>query len=354
VTFVSSRRLNAAFHTEVIGPLLDGTPYAAGLLGWGSDVLGYDTERSTDHGWGPRLCVFVDDADLAATRDRIEDGLPDEFRGLPVRFGWDQQRPVHHVTVATLAGWLRDHLGVDATRPLATQDWLLVPQQQLLGVVRGQVYADDGRLAPVRASLRWYPDQVWRWLLACQWRRLDQEEPFVQRTAEVGDELGSAVVAARQVRDAVRLALLMARRYAPYSKWLGTAFAELDHSDGLDTALRDAVRAADLAGRERALGTAYTLLARRHNALGVTEPVDPALRTFHDRPATVLGAGRFAGACLATVTDPLLRSLPLVGNVDQAADSTDLLSDPSVARRLGPLYGGLGRPGGPAALGSAG
>src|SRR5882757_8039849 len=58
--FVSARDLSAGFHDDVIRPLLAETPYAAGLLGWGSDVLGYDTARSTDHGWGPRLNVFVD------------------------------------------------------------------------------------------------------------------------------------------------------------------------------------------------------------------------------------------------------------------------------------------------------
>jgi hypothetical protein len=55
---------------------------------------------------------------------------------------------------------------------------------------------------PVRAGtcerLGWYPDQVWRWLLACQWHRLAQEEAFVARTAEVGDDLGSVVTAGRQ------------------------------------------------------------------------------------------------------------------------------------------------------------
>jgi Domain of unknown function (DUF4037) len=123
------------------------------------------------------------------------------------------------VTVTTTGRWLAEHLGVDATRGLSTADWLATPQQRLLGVVGGAVYADDrGELGRIRAELAWYPDQVWRWLLACQWRRLAQEEAFVQRTAEVGDELGSAVTAGRLARDLMRLALLLARRYAPYGK----------------------------------------------------------------------------------------------------------------------------------------
>jgi hypothetical protein len=58
-------------------------------------------------------------------------------------------------------------------------------------------------------SLRWYPDDVWRWLLAGQWARIGQEEAFVGRTAEAGYELGSRVVAARIVRDLVRLCVLL-------------------------------------------------------------------------------------------------------------------------------------------------
>ena len=338
MAFVSSQQLNAGFHDEVVRPLLAGTPYAAALLGWGSDVLGYDTARSTDHGWGPRLCVFVDADRVEDVRHRVDEGLPNEFRGLPVRFGWDDVSPVHHVAVLTLGEWLTGQLGVDATDDLRRIDWLLIPQQQLLGVVAGRVYADDGRLERVRDRLAWYPDQVWRWLLACQWRRLDQEEPFVQRTAETGDELGSAVVAARQVREVMRLALLQARRYAPYTKWLGTAFARLDQSDGLATALHETVGATGYENRAAALSAAYEIVARRHNTLGITEELDPAVRRFHDRPAMVLGAGRFADACLATVTDPLLRGLPLVGSVDQVADSTDVLSDVNRARKLRAVY----------------
>jgi len=38
----------------------------------------------------------------------------------------------------------------------------------------------------------------------------------------------------------------------------------------------------------------------------------------------VIGATRFVEACVAKVDDPFLRSLPLVGGIDQLADSTDM------------------------------
>jgi hypothetical protein len=339
--FVPALELSAAFYREVVEPLLAGRPHAAALLGWGSDVLGYDTPRSTDHGWGPRLLVLLPDGQDPTGWDvRLDASLPQEFRGWPVRYGWDGLPSEHRVTVTTLPAWCREHLGVDATCGLSTLDWLTVPQSRLLGVVAGRVHADhDGALTAVRRELAWYPDQVWRWLLACQWRRVAQEEAFVARTAEVGDETGSAITAARQAREVVRLALLLSRRYAPYPKWLGTAFARLDHGDDLPAQVHAAVHAQDADQREGALAAAYRSVARRHNAAGLTRPVDPEVRAYHSRPAQVLLAERFVEASLEVVTDPWLRSLPLVGAVDQVVDSTDALTDPQVWRRLAGVYG---------------
>ena len=130
------------------------------------------------------------------------------------------------------------------SRGCSTRDWLAAPQQLLLEVTAGAVFHDGlEELGAVRETLAWYPDDVWLWLLACQWRRLDQEEPFVGRTAEVGDELGSRILAARLARDLMRLCFLLERRYAPYSKWLGSAFARLDAAErGRAAAARGARR----------------------------------------------------------------------------------------------------------------
>ena len=198
----------------------------------------------------------------------------------------------------------------------------------------GSVFADPGgHLSTLRAALDWYPDQIWRWLLACQWHRLAQEEAFVARTAEIGDMTGSVVTANRQVRDLMRLALLQQRRYAPYQKWLGTAFAELPDHDDLAHQLAGAAR-----GDQGALGAAYLAVAARHNTGELTGPVHAGLGDYHDRPARVVMADRFSDALRATVTDPRLTGLPLIGSVDQIVDNVDILDDPTLFRRLTALY----------------
>ena len=47
----------------------------------------------------------------------------------------------------------------------------------------------------------------------------------------VGDEIGSALMGSRLVRDIMRLAFLMEREYIPYAKWFGTAFTQLNSAE---------------------------------------------------------------------------------------------------------------------------
>src|SRR4051794_17411320 len=100
--FIPALELSGRFYREVVRPLVGGRPHAAALIGWGSDVLGYDTARSTDHGWGPRLLLFVEAADQRADiAERLDRALPRTYAGWPVRFGWDSVTPRHWVTVTT-------------------------------------------------------------------------------------------------------------------------------------------------------------------------------------------------------------------------------------------------------------
>ncbi|GAA2938939.1 MULTISPECIES: DUF4037 domain-containing protein [Streptomyces] len=364
-SFLPGLELSRRFYTEAVRPLLDealpGIPHSAARLGSGSEVLGYDTPRSADHEWGPRLQLFLrpQDADRHGPRltALLSHRLPKTFLGHPTHFaltgedpGTDirvmarTDGPVHHrVDVSDPGTWFTAHLGFDPTGTVTTTDWLTTPTQRLAEITAGAVFHDGlGRLAPARTALRWYPHDVWLYVLACQWKRISQEEAFVGRCGEVGDDLGSAVVAARLVRDLMRLSLLMNRRYPPYSKWLGTAFAETPQGRDLTPTLAAALTAGDWHTRERHLTRACEALATHHTTLALTPPLDPTTRPYHGRPFQVLHAERFTAALRARITDPDLRALPDTGAIDQWVDSTDALND--VQNRKKPRPGEV-RPG---------
>jgi len=339
--FIPGRTLAGAFYTEVVCPLLDEEfprlRYAAALLGPGSEVLGYDTGRSTDHDWGPRLQIFPAGGKRGAEiHAMLARRLPAEFRGFPTAFAVTSDPggpPRHRVEVAHLGSWLEGLLGFDPRQPVAPADWLATPTQRLAEITGGAVFhGGPGELSQARARLAWYPGDVWRYVLACQWQRIAQEEAFPGRCAEAGDELGSVVVTARLVRDLMRLCLLMRRRYPPYGKWLGTAFARLSDAPAIAPDLTAAIAAAEWPARGRHLRRACTAVAARHNELGLTEPLDPGTRPYFDRPYQVLVADRFTAALLAGVADPTIRGRPLLGAVDEFIDNTDALGRPGFLR----------------------
>jgi len=336
VPFIPGLELAGAFFAEVVRPRLDeafpGLPYAAALIGPGSEVLGYDTARSVDHDWGPRLQLLLEDGDAgrgAEITAMLASRLPAAFRGYPTAFPVTREpdgRARHRVEVTGLGAWLAGHLGFDPRRPVTVTDWLATPTQRLAAFTGGRVFHDGpGDLSRARARLSWYPRDVWLYVLACQWQRIGQEEAFPGRCAEAGDELGSAVVTARLARDLMRLCLLMYRRYPPYSKWLGTAFARLPAAAALTPPLAGAVAATGWPDRQRHLSQACETAAALHNDLGLTGPLDPRTRPYHDRPYQVIDAGRFTGALRQAITDPQVRRLPATGAVDQFIDSTDAL-----------------------------
>lgn len=313
--------LSSAFFHEVVEPLADARlghdAYAAALLGGGSEVLGLDNEVSADHDWGPRVTLLVQPA-ASAEAASIEGDLPESFRGVSRRFGaptggapW-----VHPFEVSTVEKYFTAWIGFSDTAKATLVDWLARPAMSFLAVTAGAVFHDGaGELTSARAAADYYPDDVWRWLLACQWRRIGEEESFIERAATSGDALGSRVILGRVVRDTIRLAFLLDRRYAPYSKWLGAAFATLPLSTQVEPMLTAAM--SDLGGTgTQALGDALEVLGAETNERLGTQ-VDPSRRRYFSRSMHVAPAGDFVDAIVATVADPQIKSLPTnIGNVD--------------------------------------
>jgi hypothetical protein len=238
--------------------------------------------------------------------------------------------------VLSLPRFLVRELGCDPRSGMSALDWLSTPTQRLLELTAGAVFEDpSGDLTHARAALAWYPHDVWLFVIARQWQRIAQEEAFVGRCAESGDEIGSRVVTARLVRDLMRLCFLFERRYAPYGKWLGSAFERLSCASDLADSLEHALAASDYNVREDALAGAYESVAMLHNSLAITPLVDARVRPYNGRPYLVLHAGRFADATLGAIDPAVLASVThMPGSIDQVVDNTGTLGSPADCRRV--------------------
>ena len=358
--FVHGLRLSRLFFEEVVQPILaDALPqleYAAALIGPGSEVLGFDTAISTDHHWGPRVILFLSASDLALHGPeidrRLSDELPYTFLGYPTNYGppdgigvrllqpIDAGPVAHRVELTTVDRWFGDYLGWDTQAEPSIIDWLTFPQHRLRAATTGAIFRDDtSALSDAQRKLAWYPHDLWLYLLAAQWNRIAEEEAFMARCGDVDDELGSMLVSARLVRDLMHLCFLIERQYAPYAKWFGSAFTLLPCGEVLQPILQRAIRSGSWIERQEAFSAAYECVTNMHNALHITNQVDPTVRRFHERPYLVIDAERFSSAIEEQITDDAIRSLPRrLGSLNQLVDATDKLESADNRSRLQRVY----------------
>ncbi len=349
-TFISGLTLSRRFFETTVRPIMTANfprlQYAAARIGWGSEILGFDDAISADHDWGPTVMLFLREQDLdqaAAIRATLAAQLPDSFLGFPITKVSDSYDPRHHaVFLTTCRHFFDNHIAWDIRQPLTSSDWLTISSQYLAELTGGAVFQDEvGELTRLRQTLAWYPDPIWRYLMAASWEQISQEGPLMGRAGSVGDELGSALIGSHLVRSSMQLCFLMEKRYAPYAKWFGKAFQQLDCAPTVAPLLMQVAKAQTWQQREAALNATYLEIGRIHNQLTITEPIDAKIIPFHDRPFTLIDSEPFQTALLSGLNSaefPSLNPQQIIGGIDQWSNSTSLKTNPHWRSDLKQLY----------------
>lgn len=347
--FIPGLQLSEMFYQEVVQQILqDEFPnltYSAGLLGGGSEVLGFDTPQSMDHDWGPRLLLFLNDADYENYKGKISKilsvKLPHEFHGISTNFKIHQQSgakvlekittgPINHrVEVYSIDSFLQYNLRTKLSTNPTVIDWLTFPEQRLISVSSGKIFFDGlNKVSEMMKKYSYYPHDVWLYLLSTEWMKISQEEPFIGRCSDVEDEIGSQIVAARIVRYLIKLSFLMEKKYAPYLKWFGTAFSKLKIAKTLGPILIEVLQAKNYQERESALCKAYQIIASKHNSLDITTPLEFKPSTFYGRPYLIIHADNFSKEIKKQITDEEIKKIAQsnIGSIEQLVDSTNVLT----------------------------
>ncbi|MCL1857802.1 MAG: DUF4037 domain-containing protein [Oscillospiraceae bacterium] len=328
--FIKNTDLCESFFNECCLPVLrqnyPNLKVSAGMMTAGSQVLGYDDIVSTDHGWGPCPILFLSDCDLHM-RDELtvvfEKNLPSIYKGYSGTNVW----------ITTLNEVIEMYIG---EMPQNDIDWLSISEHRLLGLTAGRIFIDMINIQETRDKLSFYPQDVKLYLIASQWRILARERAFVKRCSQVGDELGSRIVCTHIAERLMRLCFLYKNKYAPYSKWFGTAFKRLS-LDNIHDEITAAISANTIAEREDHILNAQILVVELHNSCNITEPFEIVIDDY-GRNAKIIHADDLANMVQGKITSPELKNCLLIGSMSQISNLNHLWDSPENRGKIYQLY----------------
>ncbi len=199
-------------------------PYlAAGLIGSGSECLGFDDEVSEDHDFEPAFLIFLPGEEIVDRRtafllERAYAKLPKEYKG----YRRSLMAPVggaRHGVVRTKE-FLAEKLG-RADTDLTVRDWMTIPQQSLLELTAGEIYFDNyGEITRIREALGAYPEDIRLKKLAGQLLLAAQAGQYNYARSLAHRESGAAQMAVFAfAKSAMSAIFLLNRAYEPYYKW---------------------------------------------------------------------------------------------------------------------------------------
>lgn len=358
--FIKGLELCEGFFNECAKPIIDkyfpDLRYSAGLIGYGSDVLGYDDEVSRDHMWGPRFYMFLRENDIDKKDEifnRFAENLPYEYMGYSVNFTEPDPNDcgVRHpqfidsgkvnplIFIQIFDEFLIEEIGTADLDNITSSDWLAFSEHRLLSLVSGKFFADKLNIRKLTDKIKFYPDDIKLYLIASQWNIIASEQAFVKRCGEVGDETGSQIICARIAERLMRLCFLYKDTYAPYSKWFGTAFNKLDIDENIKIKINKALKANDLTERENNLVEAQALVADLHNASGLTEKVDYSVESYFGRDIKVIFADKLVDAAVEKLKGTSLENTPLIGTMSQFGGLSDFADEKAYYERIKRIYG---------------
>ncbi len=214
---------------------------AVGLVGEGSECLGFDDDLSRDHDFDAGFCLWIRDEDEASFGFRLERAyakLPREFMGLK-RCALSPVGGNRH-GVITIGEFYTRFLGAK-TAPDCHERWLYTPSASLLAACSGQVFDDPlGEFSAVRqVLLGGYPQDIRKKKLAAHTVMMAQAGQYNYGRCMARGEQGAAQLSIFEfVRHAISAVYLLNNRYEPFYKWAYRGMRRLPVLGSLHEALQ--------------------------------------------------------------------------------------------------------------------
>lgn len=330
IPFIKGLELNKGFYIDIVKPLLykkyPNLLYSAALLGYGSDVLGFDTEISMDHNWGPRLQLFIDDKDLIGElTNYFGYELPLFYNNFSVNFtkpGYDgtirmesaSKRPINHlIEITTFEDYLKNRYSMNKTNNFGNKEWLVFIDQSLLEITSGLVFHDGlNRINNTREELKFYPLDIWKLRMAVLWNYIWNKEAFIGRSIDLNDYIGLKINTMRIINYLIKILFYLEKRYIPYSKWFGNSFKQLNIYNAINETIIDLLKENVPERIEGMLCVLYEKVIERHNEDKELPYLRNKTKNFFNRPYRVIFAENIVGELINSIENEEIKKVNLM------------------------------------------
>ena len=203
----------------------------AGLVGSGSECLGFDDEISRDHDFEPCFCIFIPDESTLDRQTAFR--LEREYAKLPKEYLGFNRQPLSAVGgnrhgVIRLGEFLKEKLGNERGE-LSAYELLTLPEQYLCEVTGGEIFFDgSGVFTAIREKLKYLPEDIRRKKIASNLLIMAQSGQYNYMRCLRHNEPAAAQLAAIEfVKSAMHTVFLLNKTYMPYYKWTYRALRAL-------------------------------------------------------------------------------------------------------------------------------
>lgn len=210
-------------------PALKGS-FCAGLVGHGSECLGYDDALSADHDFGPAFCVWLPRSLFAAygeTCRKAWEAMPKEWGGYLARqtslFGGGR------IGVLCLEDFYFGLIGRESA-PEKNAEWMALAEDRALLATNGEVFLDEpGLFSAVRRKLQaYYPEDVRKKKIAARAATMAQSGQYnYSRLCRRGEWTAAFFALQEFMKSTCSMVHLLNRTYTPYYKWMHRSLRDL-------------------------------------------------------------------------------------------------------------------------------
>lgn len=210
---------------------------AVGLVGSGSECLGFDDEISKDHDFEPAFCIFLPDENIIDTKtefalERAYSKLPNEFMGYK-RNKLSAVGGNRH-GVIRISDFFCQKTG-DKNADIKNEGWFYISEQHLLEATNGKLFFDNfGKMTELRSKIAYLPEDIRLKKLAGNLLIMAQSGQYnYGRCAKRGDGAAAQLAVFEFVNAAIKVIFLLNKKYLPYYKWSFKALKNLKVSENL-------------------------------------------------------------------------------------------------------------------------